>query len=796
VGGGIAGCSVAFHLARNGWTDCLLLEKGELTSGSTWHAAGLCTQFNASRTITKLLMRSLELYDELRTEDGADVGLKRVGSVRLAFASEALSEFKARHATARTLGLPFELIGPADVASLFPLAETDGIIGAAYLPTDGYVDPSMTTHTLAAAARSLGVGICRRTPVRSLRQTKDGWLVTAGDVEIECEHLVIAAGQWSRKVGELAGVRLPIVPLQHQYVVTEQLDEVSRLAVELPVLRDPRGSFYARQEAGGLMIGPFEPRPLDWMIHEVPDEFEGRLLPGNLDQIMGVMVAAARRIPVLENAGLKHVINGPDAYTPDGRCLMGPVPGRRGLFVLAGFSIFGIVFGGGAGAYAAEWLMDGQPSESMWDLDVRRFGPFAEAPSYVVARAKEVYEREYAIHFPGEELNAGRPLKTDPLYERLASRGAVFGARFGWERPLWFACDGEAPIERYSFTQPNWQDRVAGECRSVRSAVGVLDQTSFAKFEVSGRGALAALDRLCANRLPHTVGRIALTQMLTARGGIECDVTVSRIAEDRFYVVSAAATEQHDLAWIQSQLPSDGSVCLENVTARLGVLTLAGPRSRELLERLCSVDISHAAFPFFTVRELDVSSVPCRAMRLSYVGELGFELHHPLEYSRALYDAIVEVGSDLGLVDFGYRALESMRLEKGYRLWGADIVADYNPIEAGFETLIDWDKEFIGKDALLAAGPTKQRLVTLHYAHSRRLEAHEWAPVLVGERPISWTLAGGWGYTIDRGVCLAYVPLEDAHEGRELAVEIIGDRVPVTVTLRPLLDPGNERVRS
>ncbi len=509
-----------------------------------------------------------------------------------------------------------------------------------------------------------------------------------------------------------------------------------------------------------------------------------------------MLAAAGTRIPAFASAGIKQVVNGPDGYTPDGRCLMGPVPGLEGFHVLAGFSIFGIVFAGGAGRYAAEWIVEGQPSDNMWELDVRRFGSYACSTPYLVARASEVYEREYAIHFPEEELPAGRPLKTDPLYERLAGRGGVFGSRFGWERPLWFARDGEAHDE-YSFRRGNWFDAVGEECRAVRSRVGLLDQTSFAKYEVSGPGAGALLDRLCANALPPEPGRIALTQMCRPGGGIECDLTVTRL-EDRFYVISAAATELHDHAWIEAHLPENGSVVLENVTDRYGVLTLAGPRSRELLRRLTPADVSREAFPFFRARELRVGGVETLTLRVSYVGELGFELHHPLEHQGALYDLLLEAGEPLGLVDFGYRALESLRLEKAYRLWGVDMSADYTPLEAGLERFVRFDKgDFVGRDALLRQREQgiRQCLACLT-VEADGADPHGYEPVLLGDRPIAYVASGGYGHAVGQSIAFAYLPLEHAEPGTRLEVEILGEPRPATVVAQPLYDPRSERLLS
>ncbi len=797
IGGGIAGCSLAYHLTKLGWSDVAIVEKGELTSGSTWHAAGLCTQFNPSLNITKLLMRSLDLYASLEAETGQPVSLHRNGSVRLATSQDRLDEFRQRQSTAKVLGLELELIGPDELARLFPLLQTDGVLAAAYLPGDGHVDPSSVTVALAAGARDRGATIHRHSLVTGIERRGGGWLVRTTGGEIEAEIVVNAAGQWAREIGEMVGVRLPIVPLQHQYVVTEPVPELEQPHRELPVLRDPDHSYYVREEGRGLVVGPFEPRPLTWALDGVPFEFDQQLLPPNFDQIEGVLEVATERIPVLLETGIRTVVNGPDGYTPDGRCLMGEVPGLPGFHVLAGFSIFGIVFGGGAGHYAAEWIVDGQPSDTMWELDVRRFGPYAESKRYVAARACEVYEREYAIHYPEEELPAGRPLKTSPLYHRLRERGAVYGCRFGWERPLWFAPAGVEPVDHYTFRRPHWLAHVTEECRAVRERVGVLDQTSFAKYEVHGPGARRFLDRLCANTLPAREGRIALTQMCTARGGIECDVTVTLVGSDRFYVVSAAATETHDLAWIERHRDGDSSVAVENLTSGLGVLTLAGPQSRALLQRLSDADFSNDRFPFFTAREIDIAGVPVRAMRLSYVGELGWELHHPLEYQVALYDLIAEAGRDLGLVDFGYRALEAMRLEKGYRLWGADISADWTPLEAGLGRFVKLDKEdFVGRERLLEQHErgVARRLACLVLEGSDSLP-HGGEAVLHGDDAVAYVMSGGYGPTVEATIAFAYLPAELAEPGTELAVDLLGDSVRATVVCEPLFDPDNRRLR-
>jgi dimethylglycine dehydrogenase len=796
VGGGVAGASLLYHLARDGGTTAVLLEQATLTAGSTWHAAGLCTQFNPSLNLMKLLSYSLDLYDALEAETGQVVGLRRVGSIRTARTRDGIDEFRARAGTAKVLGIPFEIVGPTDVATLFPLFDPRGVLGAAYLPGDGYVDPNGVAQALAKGARARGARVFEGTRVLSLASTDGrGWTVETNQGRIEADVVVNAAGIWAREVGEMAGVRLPLVALQHQYVITEPIADLVGAKQELPVLRDVERSFYARQDGTALLVGAFERAPLAWAVDGVPRGFSRRLLRPNVPQIADVLTAAEDVLPALSHAGIETVVHGPDAYTPDGRCLMGWVPEMRNLFVLAGFSIFGIVFGGGAGKYAAEWLLEGQPSDNMWELDVRRFGSYASARTYTQAKARQTYEREYAIHYPDEELPAARPLKTSPIHDVLRSRGAVFGERSGWERPLWFAPPGTEPREEPSFRRPNWLSQVVEECRRVRATVGVLDQTSFAKYEVSGSEAGAALDRMCANTLPAAPGRLALTQMLTPQGGIECDVTVTRLSDDRYYIVSAAATETHDLAWIESQL-AGFDTGVRNVTARYGVLTLAGPRSRELLERLTSVDLANEAFPFFSARELDVAAVPVRALRLSYVGELGYELHHPVEYQRALYGSLAEAGEDLGLADFGYRALEAMRLEKGYRLWGADISPDYSPLEAGLERFVKFDKgDFVGREALLVQRRrgVARRLRCLVLDGSAPLP-HGNEPIWDGVDVVAYVMSGGFGPSIEAPITYAYLAPPEIPAGAEFEIELVGERWPATVSEEPIYDPAHERL--
>jgi len=801
IGGGVAGCSVAYHLTRLGCPEVVVLESDDLASGSTWHAAGLCTQYSASWNVMKLLRTSVQLYDgELESDTGADVGYHRCGSLRLAATPERVDELHARQAMAHALGIPFEIVGPDRIAELWPLACFDDVLAAAWLPTDGWVDPARLTHAYATGAGQRGGDVLRRARVRSLQRAGGSWTIETTAGTVVADVVVNAAGMWARQVGQLAGVDHPISPLLHQYLTTAPMPEVQALGRELPVLRDPAASYYVRQDQGSLLVGPFERRPRSWSLDGVSDDFHGRLLDPDLEQIQDVLAAVAERVPAFAEAGVRTVVHGPDGYTPDGRCLMGPVPGVTGYHVLAGFSIFGIVFSAGAGKYLAEWILSGQPSDSMWELDVRRFGEYASGIPYTEARAKESYEREYAVHYPHEELEAGRPLKTDPLYDRLGARGAVWGARFGWERPLWFAVghDGAGPSvdrDERTFRRAQWHSAVGNECRAIAAGVGVLDQTSFGKYLVSGPGAAVFLDQLSANRLPPTNERIVLTQFCNPRGGIECDLTVTRLAADHFYVVSAAATETHDLAWIIDHAPPSG-VDIANVTAELGVLTIAGPRSRALLQRIAACDCSDRGIPFFSAVETRIGTSPARVMRLSYVGEMGYELHVPAEYLRYVYDLLDDAGSDLALIDFGYRALESMRIEKCYRLWGSDLTSDYTPFEAGLARFVKLrGRSFIGSDALAAQAETgvRRRLCCLD-VDATDADAHGYEPVSRDNTVIGYVTSGAFGHRVQRSLALAYLPVEAAEPGTTLDVAILGSSRLATVVAEPVYDPAGERL--
>jgi dimethylglycine dehydrogenase len=801
IGGGVGGCSLAYHLSELGWTDVVLLEKGELTSGSTWHAAGLCTQFNASRNITRLLMYSLELYKSLEAKTGQAVDFHEVGSIRLASNADRLDEYAWACSRAAGVGLDAQLLSSAEIAERWPMINTEGVVGGLWMPTDGYVDPSSITMAMAAGAKEKGVQINRQTRVTALQEKPDGgWVVETDKGPIECEILVNAAGMWAPRIGRMAGLDLPITPLEHHMIVTSAIPALKELPAELPVIRDPDRSFYVRQEVDSLLVGPFEKRTKAWATDGVPWDFEGKLLEPDLDRIQDVLLQAGERIEGVASAGIARFVNGPDGYTPDGRCLMGWTPGLRNFFQLCGFSIFGIVSGGGAGRFAAEWIADGQPSVDMWELDIRRFGPWASDRSYSEPRALDVYGHEYGIAFPHEERPAGRPRKKDPLHDRLVERGAVMGLKFGWERPLWFAPAGVAPEDHsLTFRTPDWVEHVAGECKAVRERAGVLDQSSFAKYEVSGPGARTFLDGLCANRLSDVPGKIVLTQMLTERGGIECDLTVTKLDEDRYYLVGAAATEVHDLEWIVRHLPGDGSVSVENLTEARGVLTVAGPRSRELLAAVTPDDVSSEAFPWMSGHTIRIGGAPVFAMRISYVGELGWELHHPVEHLVDIYEALIAAGEPLGLVDFGYRALDSMRMEKAYRLWGADISADFTPHEAGLNMFVKLDKgAFIGREALMRQEEEgiSRSLACITVECGDAIPVRSEAIRSVEGEVVGYVSAAEHGHVVGKVIALAYLPVALAVPGTTLEIGVLGEWRPATVVKAPLFDPSNERLRA
>ncbi|HNJ97493.1 MAG TPA: FAD-dependent oxidoreductase, partial [Ilumatobacteraceae bacterium] len=758
VGGGIVGCSTAYHLARLGWTDTVLIERYQLTAGSTFHAAGLVGQLRTSANITQLLGNSVELYRTLEAETGQATGWKMNGGLRLACNQERWTEVKRQATTAKSFGLEMHLLSPTEAQQLWPLMQVDDLVGAAFLPTDGQANPSDITMALAKGARMAGATICERTEVLSI-EVDDGVIraVVTDQGRIECEKVVLCCGQWTRELAATVGVNVPLVSVEHQYIITEPFTpEVPR---NLPTLRDPDRLTYYKEEVGGLVMGGYEPNPIPWAVSGFPKPFEFQLLGSNWDHFAPTMELAIGRVPQLAETGIRQLINGPESFTPDGNFILGEAPELPNLFVGAGFNAFGIAAGGGAGQALAEWVHDGAPPYDLWVVDLRRFGRPHTDTDWVRTRTLEAYAKHYTMAWPFEEHHSGRPARTSPLYDRLTAAGAVFGEKLGWERPNWFysAALGEVPRDELTCGRQNWFDAVGREHRACREAAVLIDQTSFAKYALKGRDAQAVLDRLCANNVHKGIGALTYTQMLDDRGGIQTDLTVGHVGRDEFYIVTGTGFATHDFDWIRRNIPNGAHAELFDVTSAWAVLSLMGPRSREILQQVTTADLSDESFPFSTVQTIGIAGCPARALRVSYTGELGWELHLPIEYVARVYDTLMAAGAQQGLVNAGYRAIESCRLEKGYRAWGSDIGPDHTPIEAGLAWAVKRDADFIGREAIEAQRRegVRKRLTTFTVAPEVILLGRE-TIYRDGER-VGWLTSGGFGYTVDRSIGYGYV---------------------------------------
>jgi dimethylglycine dehydrogenase len=798
IGGGAVACSALYHLALMGWTECILLERAELTSGSTWHAAGNCPTFSTGWNVIKLQRYGNELYARLAAEGEPPLTWHPTGSIRLAHRRDRMDEFRHVAAMARAQGLELEVITPGEARGLYPFLELDDLEGALFDPYDGDVDPSQLTQAFAKAAREKGCQIRRFTRVIGLEPRPGGaWRVITDKGEIECETLVNAAGYRAGEIMAMVGEQLPIVAMSHQYLVTESIPELAARSEKLPLLRDPDVSYYLRQERAGLLLGPYERQARPHWLDGIPEDFANQLFADDLDRLEPYIEAAIARVPILGSVGVQRVINGPIPYSPDGNPYIGPAHGLKNFYQCCCFS-FGIAQAGGAGKTLAEWVVHGAPEWDLWAFDPRRYTSYATS-SYTVARAVELYQREYAIAYPFEERPAGRPARTSPLYDRLQAKGARFGARGGWERATWFA-PPEAPEERLSFrrAERSWHEAVGEECRAVASGVGVLDLCGFTKFIVEGPGAEAWLDRLVCSRLPR-VGRIALAYALNERGGIVSEFTITRLAPERFYLASAAAAEWHDDDLLRTGLPADGSVRVEELCGRLGTLVLAGPRARDVLARVTSADLSKEALPWLSARAIEIGFANVMLLRVSYVGELGFELHAPVETLVSIYDALWAAGRAHGIRDFGIYAVESLRLEKAYPAWQSDLTFEATPLMAGLERFVDLEKgEFVGRTALLqqqAAGPS-ERLVPLILDEAGEADALAGAPVLKDGAVVGLVSSGGFGYRTQRSLALAYLRSDLARPGERVLIEILGELRPAAVGKGPLYDPGNARLKA
>jgi glycine cleavage system aminomethyltransferase T/glycine/D-amino acid oxidase-like deaminating enzyme len=790
IGGGVGGCSVAYWLTKLGYDEIVLVERADLTSGSTFHSAGLVGQLRGSLSLTKMMMASVELYRSLEAEVGLETGWREVGSLRLASSEERMEELARQAGWAKTFGLPLELISADDAQRLFPPMSTDGVLGAAYLPSDGYIDPSQLTLALAEGARRGGAEVATHTRATAVRVERGR--VVAVDTDkgaIETNVVVNAGGMFAAEIGRLAGVNVPVIPMAHEYLVTRP----AGLPLDLPTMRDPSLLVYFRGESGGLVMGGYERHPAPWSLDGIPADFNGRLLEEDWPRFEELMTNALVRVPSLEEMEVVRLINGPEAFTPDGEFILGPSD-VRGFWVAAGFCAHGLAGAGGMGKLVAEWIVDGVPSLDVWEMDSRRFGRHYRSRDYTLARTVEIYSTYYDVKYPGHERSAGRPLRVSPTYPRLVELGAAFGEKSGWERANWFepnAARGDESLRPRGWAGRLWSPAIGAEHVACRETAALFDETSFAKIEISGEGAADFLERLCDNRVARDVGAITYTQMLNPRGGIECDFTVTRIAEDRFRVVTGTAFGQHDLAWIREHAPEDGSVSVDDVTSKHACLGIWGPAARTIVESVTPDDLS---FPYMRAREVSVGPVPCLALRVTYVGELGWELYCPMEFGLRLWDVLWDAGREHGLVAGGYKAIDSLRLEKGYRVWGSDITPDESPYEAGLAFAVKLDKDFIGRDALLERQEPERMLACIVLGDPRSVALGS-EPVRIDDRIVGRVTSGGYGYTVERSIAYAYVPTEDAVAGRPVAVEIFGEWIRGVVADEPLFDPKGERIR-
>jgi 4-methylaminobutanoate oxidase (formaldehyde-forming) len=801
IGGGIIGCSTAYHLARDHKANVVLLEQGQLTSGSTWHAAGLVGQLRSSASITQMLKYSVELYKRLAAETGLETGWKMTGCLRLACNLDRWIEFRRLATTARSFGMEMHLISPDEVRRMWPLMETADLVGASWLPTDGQASPSDITQSLAKGARMHGAKLFEGVRVTGLRL--DGARISHVETAqgaIACEKVVNCAGIWARQVGAMAGVSVPLQPVRHQYIVTEP---IAGLTPDASTIRDPDRLIYFKEEVGGLVMGGYERDPVAWL-DEPPADFAFQLLEDDWDQFAQHMEQAIARVPALGNAGVKQMVNGPESFTPDGNFILGRAPECSNMYVGAGFNAFGIASAGGAGWALAAWVADGEAPMDLWAVDIRRFAGLHRDRGWVRERTLEAYAKHYAIAYPHEEYESGRPRMVSPLYGRLKAQGAVFGSKLGWERPNWFAPPGVEPRDIPTMGRPNWFEAVAAEHAHVREAVGIFDQSSFAKFEMRGRDACAALEWLCANRVGREIGRLSYTQLLNSRGGIECDLTVARLAEDLFYIVTGTGFRTHDGAWIAEHIPVDADAVLTDVTEDWGTLSLMGPRAREVLATVTRADVTNDAFPFGHVREIEIAGARARALRVTYVGELGWELHVPLAATGAVFDTLMVAGKPFGIRPVGYRALESLRLEKGYRAWGADITPNDSPFEAGlgWAVKLSTNTEFLGRPAAERAARETPRKRLAGFT------VEDPGVVLLGRETIlrdgqyaGYLTSGGFGHTVGQPIGYGYARRPEGVTDKWLTagryeLVVAGETVPVRLHLVPLVDPEGARFRA
>ena len=802
IGGGVVGVSTLFHLVRKGWSDVMLIERKELTSGSTWHAAGLLPLFNMSYSVGQIHKYSVKLYQELQRETGQDVGFRQVSNIRLATTRDRMDEYHQYAGVAKTIGVNVEFLSPDQVKAIWPLATTDGLLGAIRHPDDGYVQPADLTQALAKGARAGGAQIVRNTCVEALTQRADDtWIVKTDQGEVHCDHVVSATGSFARQTGAMVGLSLPVLPVEHQFIVTEPHPAIQARhqqgLPEMGVLRESDGSWYMREEAGGLLLGPYEKGAPVCYVEGPHKQSEYELFQEDMDRLEPHIESAIRRVPAFGELGVKRVYNGAIPYTPDGSPIIGPAWGLRNFWLNEGHS-FGITAAGGAGWQLAEWIVNGEPTIDMLGVDPRRFGEYASEP-YLIRKNEEAYANVFTVHFPDEERPAARPLKTSPCHDRLKALGAVFGQKFGWERPNFFAAPGEPAQDDWSFRRSGWFDAVGRECRHVAENVGLLDMTAFAKTRVSGPGAEAFLDYLVANRLPSQAGRVGLCHALNSRGGVHSEFTVQRESSDSFYLVSAGAYKRLDQDWLTEHAPRDGSVRIDDLTGAMGVFVLAGPKARELLQKVCAVDLSNEHFPWLSGQETTVGMAPVKLLRVNFVGELGYEIHHGIEYQNHIFDTLMEAGSGHHIKPFGIRAMDALRLEKSYRMPGAELSIEYAAYESGLEKFVRPDKgEFMGRQALLdwKASGFRHTFVTLEVTQNNGVDPLGNNPLTIDGSLVGRTTSGGYGFRIQKSIALAMVEPKSAVPGTVLEMSLLDDHCLATVIHHSPFDPENTHLRS
>ncbi len=827
IGGGVVGVSTLYHLARKGWTDSVLIERKELTSGSTWHAAGLLPLFNLSYSVGQIHKYSVSLYQTLEQETGLDPGLRQVSNIRLARTRDRMDEYNYYAGVAETIGVKVKFLSPSQVKEIWPLCNVEGIIGAIQHPEDGYIQPADLTQSLARGARDRGAEINRHTTVTAIERLPSGeWKVSTDKGDITCEHVVSATGNFARQTGRMVGINVPVIPVEHQYIVTEAHPEIVRRKAqglaEMGVLRESDSAWYMREEAGGLLLGPYEKGAPACYVDGPSSDSEYELFPEDLDRLAPHIETAIARVPAFGEVGVKKVYNGAIAYTPDGSPIVGPAPGVRNFWLNEGHS-FGVTAAGGAGWQLAEWIVEGEPTIDMLGVDPRRFGPYADT-GYLIEKNEEAYAKVFTVHYPDEERVAARPLRQTPCYGRMKELGAVFGSVYGWERPNWFAPQGyglseadlakpdvllnenhppvgpgEKPREKWSFRRSNYFEFVGEECRNVHDNVGLMDMSAFAKCEVSGPGAESWLNFILTNRAPKTTGRVTLTYLLTKLGGVRAEFTLTRVGPERFYLISAGALETHDFDTLERLLPADNSVRIDKVTTQRGVLVLVGPRSREVLAKVADIDVSNKAFPWLTARRLSIKGAGLTAMRVNFVGELGYEFHHPIEMQNAIFDALMSAGAPFGIKPFGIRAMDSLRLEKSYKLVGRELSIEYAALESDLERFVDFDKgPFLGRDALVAWRDKgfENKLVTLEVQGVTDADARGSEPVIKNGAMIGRTTSGGYGWRTGKSLAMAMVQPEFSNVGDEVDVRILGETRRAIIIPDSPYDPKNAALRS